>query len=166
MSLPTTPQHLCTFTVGPYWFGVSVDRVQEVVRHQPITRVPLAPPAVRGLINLRGQIVMAIDLRHCLGLSAAGGGAGAGPDTDAPPPMNVILRGADGPTSLLVDSIGDVREADPALFELPPETLRPPTRALIRGVYKFTSRLLIELDADRALAQATVERKREERTPE
>jgi purine-binding chemotaxis protein CheW len=164
MNLPTTPQHLCTFTVGPYWFGVSVDRVQEVVRSQPITRVPLAPPAVRGLINLRGQIVMAIDLRRCLGLSAADGGADA--DAEPPPSMNVILRGPDGPTSLLVDSIDDVREADPALFELPPETLRPPTRALIRGVYKFTSRLLIELDADRALAQATVERKRDERTPE
>ncbi|MEA2698616.1 MAG: purine-binding chemotaxis protein CheW, partial [Myxococcales bacterium] len=111
MNLPMEPHSLCTFTVGPYWFGVSVDRVQEVVRNQPITRVPLAAPAVRGLMNLRGQIVMAIDLRRCLGLSATDGGDGA--DTDAPPPMNVILRGPDGPTSLLVDSIGDVREADP-----------------------------------------------------
>jgi purine-binding chemotaxis protein CheW len=81
--------------------------------------------------------------------------------------MNIILRGGGGPTSFLVDSIGDVREADPALFELPPETLRLPARALIRGVYKFASKLLIELDADRALEQAIAigEPKREERTP-
>ena len=138
-------QALCTFNLGPYWFGVTVDRVQEVVRSQPITRVPLSAPAVRGLMNLRGQIVMAVDLRRCLGLPD---------DGVAPPLMNVILRRSDGPVSLLVDSIGEVRQADASLFEPPPDNLRPPGRGLIHGIYKITDRLLIVLDADRAIEQA------------
>ncbi|HET6282432.1 MAG TPA: chemotaxis protein CheW [Polyangia bacterium] len=155
MSMPSEPQHLCTFTVGDYWFGVAVDGVQEVVRHHAITRVPLSSPMVSGLMNLRGQIVMVIDLRRCLGLPAANGRV---------PSMNVVLRRHGGPVSLLVDAIGDVRQADPALFELPPDTLREPARALIQGVYKLSNRLLIVLDADRAIATAALERKTEERT--
>jgi purine-binding chemotaxis protein CheW len=155
MNRPTDAHHLCTFTVGPYWFGVTVDRVQEVIRHQQITRVPLSSPVVRGLMNLRGQIIMAIDLRRCLGL----------PDADAQAQaMNVILRGDQGPTSLLVDSIGDVRQVDPEHFELPPDILREPARALIVGAYKLTNKLLIVLDADRVIASAIPERKIEERT--
>ena len=155
MNRPTDAHHLCTFTVGPYWFGVTVDRVQEVIRHQPITRVPLSSPVVRGLMNLRGQIIMAIDLRRCLGLPDAGAPAQA---------MNVILRGDQGPTSLLVDSIGDVRQVDPEQFESPPDTLREPARALIVGAYKITDKLLIVLDVDRAIASAVPERKLDERT--
>jgi purine-binding chemotaxis protein CheW len=106
-------------------------------------------------MNLRGQIIMAIDLRRCLGL----------PDADMPSlSMNVILRGDQGPTSLLVDSIGDVRQVDPEQFELPPDTLRGPARALIVGAYKLTNKLLIVLDAGRTIASAASERKIEERT--
>jgi len=155
MKMLSEPQHLCTFTVGPYWFGVAVDSVQEVVRHHAITRVPLSSAMVSGLMNLRGQIVMVVDLRRCLGLPAAGGDARS---------MNVVLRRPEGPISLLVDAIGDVRQVDPDLFELPPDTLREPARALIQGVYKLNNRLLIVLDADRAIATAASERHMEERT--
>jgi purine-binding chemotaxis protein CheW len=137
-------QQLCTFSVDRYSFGVEVSRVQEVLRLPAMTRVPLAPPVVRGLINLRGEIVTAIDLRRRLGLP------------DAPPggvPMAVILRAEPGMVSLLVDRIGDVEQVERRLFEPPPPTLgQLPGRDLIRGVYKLPDRLLLLLDADRAMA--------------
>ena len=64
----TPPRQLCTFRLDDLSFGVPVEQVQEVLRCQPMTRVPLAPAVVRGLINLRGQIVTAFDLHRRLGL--------------------------------------------------------------------------------------------------
>ena len=90
-------------------------QVQEVIRYQAMTRVPLAPTVVSGLINLRGQIVTAIDLRRRLGL--------AGPADEGLHPMNVVVRTDDGAVSLLVDEIGDVVEVTDDAFEPPPETL-------------------------------------------
>ena len=58
----TMAQQLCTFTLNGLYFGIEVEKVQEVIRHQQMTGVPLADPVVHGLINLRGQIVTAIDL--------------------------------------------------------------------------------------------------------
>ena len=100
-----------TFTVDRLLFGVEVEKVQEVIRYQVMTRVPLAPPAVKGLINLRGQIVTAVDLRRRLGLH---------PRATADLPMNVVIRHDDGAVSLLVDEIGDVLEVEDENFELPP----------------------------------------------
>ena len=74
---------VCTFYVDGLFFGVDVLRVQEVILYQGMTRAPLAPQAVRGLINLRGQIVTAVDLRQCLGSAPYGG-------DDRP--MNVVVR--------------------------------------------------------------------------
>ncbi|HEY9073267.1 MAG TPA: chemotaxis protein CheW, partial [Desulfobaccales bacterium] len=87
-----------TFVVDHLLFGVEVEKVQEVIRYQEMTRVPLAPPVVKGLINLRGQIVTAIDLRRRLGLRER---------ATADLPMNVVIRHDDGAVSLLVDEIGD-----------------------------------------------------------
>ena len=135
----------CTFMVADYCLAVEVRKVQEVLRFQKMTRVPLASRLVRGLINLRGQIVVAIDLRRRMGL----------PDSaSSDPPMNVILRTKQGAVSLLVDRIGDVCDAPRGLFEPPPETLRQLGGELIRGVYKLPDRLLILLDAERAIASA------------
>jgi purine-binding chemotaxis protein CheW len=138
----TDEQQFCTFHLGGHYLGVEVVRVQEVVRHQEMTRVPLAPPAVRGLINLRGQIVTAIDLRRRLDLPDR-------PDTDRP--VNVVVQTDDGAVSLLVDEIGDVLHVPGAAFEGPPDTLRGPARELIRGAYKLDGRLLLVLDTDRLL---------------
>jgi purine-binding chemotaxis protein CheW len=113
--------------------------VQEVIRSQVMTRVPLASRVVRGLINLRGQIVTALDLRRRLDLP------------DRPPdrlPMNVVVRIEGGLLSLLVDEIGDVLETSPDTFERPPETLRGAARQLISGTYKLKGRLLLLLDID------------------
>lgn len=138
----TGEHQFCTFLLGDYFFGVEVLRVQEVVRHQEMTRVPLAPAAVRGLINLRGQIVTAIELRRLLGLADRP----AGPD-----PVNVVVQTDDGTVSLLVDEIGDVLTVPADAFEPPPENLRGPARDLIRGAYKLDGRLLMILNTDRAI---------------
>ena len=133
---------MCTFTVDKLLLGVDVLSVQEVIRHHAMTTVPLAPTVVRGLINLRGQIVMAIDLRHRLGLPERG---------DDTMSMNVVVRTDEGPISLLVDEIGDVIEVPVGEFEPPPRTFSGPARALVDGVYKLHEQLLLVLDVGAAV---------------
>ena len=135
-------QQFCTFFLDDLFFGVEVEKVQEVLRYQEMTRVPLAPPAVRGLINLRGQIVAAIDLRCRLELSEYRGAQ----------PMNVVVQSDDGATSLLVDQIGDVWEVEEEAFEPAPQTLQGVARELIRGTYKLKDRLLLVLDLELLLS--------------
>lgn len=130
----------CTFHIGRQYFGLDVLKVQEVVRHQPLTPVPLAPPTVRGLINLRGQIVTAIDAHRRLELPRDGAPSEA---------VNVVVQGDDGAYSLLVDEIGDVLEVLLDQFEPPPVTLPLKRLDLIQGVYKLSDRLLIILDPQR-----------------
>jgi purine-binding chemotaxis protein CheW len=132
----------CTFFLDGLFFGVGVQKVQEVIRFQEMTRVPQAPPVVSGLINLRGQIVTALDLRRRLGLREREAGQR---------PMNVVVRTDDGVVSLLVDEIGDVVEVDQESFEPPPETLRGVARELVLGVYKLKDRLLLLLDTERVV---------------
>jgi purine-binding chemotaxis protein CheW len=114
-----------------------------VIRAQPMTRVPLAPAEVSGLINLRGQIVTALDLRRRLGLPDRPHGVD---------PMCVVARTDDGVVSLLVDEIGDVVETTEDSFERPPETLAGRAQDLIPGVYKLADRLLLVLDTDKTVA--------------
>lgn len=137
-----TERQFCTFVLGDLFLGIEVHAVQEVIRAQMMTRVPLAQRAIRGLINLRGQIVTAIDLRERLGLP---------PLETGREPMNVVVRTADGAVSLLVDEIGDVLEAGVEQYEDPPETLPAWARELITGVYKLPDRLLLVLDAEKTL---------------
>lgn len=133
---------LCTFSLGEALFGLEVHRVQEVLRPREATRVPLARSNIRGLINLRGQIVMAIDLRLCLGLE---------PVPDDHRPMNLVLRTDDGPVSFLVDRAHDVVDVDVSTFEPPPANLAGPRRELVRGTYLYAGRLIHVLDADAVL---------------
>jgi purine-binding chemotaxis protein CheW len=132
-------KQFCTFYLGRQCFGLDVLKVQEIVRHQPLTRVPLAHPMVRGLINLRGQIVTAIDLRERLDLP---------PRDDGSEPVNVVVQTDDGAVSLLVDEIGDVLEVTEQHFERPPETLQGSAREQIHGAYKLSDRLLVILDPE------------------
>ena len=137
-----TSGQFSTFFVADLFFGVDVLRVQEVLRFHQMTRVPLAPGVIDGLINLRGQIVTAIDMRRRLQLPAR---------EDNQTPMNMVVRTEDGAVSLLVDEIGDVLDVDSATFEQPPENLDAAARDLIRGVYKLKDRLLLVLDAERTV---------------
>jgi purine-binding chemotaxis protein CheW len=131
-----------TFYVGDMFFGVDVLNVQEVLRFQPMTAVPQAPRVIEGLINLRGQIVIAIDMRRRLGLPPRGGDKAS---------MNMVVRTADGAVSLLVDEIGDVLDMDVANYERPPMNLDPAAGELIRGVYKLKGRLLLVLDEEKTV---------------
>ncbi len=133
-------KQFCTFFLNGFFFGVEVLKVQEVIRYQKMTRVPSAPPTIEGLINLRGQIVTAIDLRRRLEFS---------PRPAGQLPMNVVIRTDDGAVSLLVDEMGDVLEVEDETFERPPETLKGTARELVRGVYKLKDRLLLILDTER-----------------
>lgn len=132
----------CTFRLGGHLFGVPVETVQEVLRQQDVTVVPLAAPAVRGLINLRGQIVVTVDLRAQMGLP---------PRDEDTPTTNVVVRNLEGATSLLVDEIGDVLEPDLDRFEAPPETVPSRVRDLVVRVCKLEHDLMLVLDTDKAV---------------
>ena len=145
-------QQFCTFFLDGHYFGVPVQQVQEVLRYQEMTEVPLVSQVVRGLINLRGQIITAVDLRRRLGMSDR---------PEKQKPMNVIMRTEEGAFSLLVDEIGDVIEVDEDTFEQPPETLRGLAKEMLRGVHKLPNQLLLILDPERTakLPDAEAQRK-------
>ena len=133
---------LATFWLDSDLYGVEVEHVQEVLRSQGITRVPLSPPAVAGLINLRGQVVTAIELRELLGRP---------PRPEGTDPVVIVVRLHGEAVSLLVDSIADVVDVNARDFESPPDTLDGSARDLIRGAYKLDGQLLLALDVNRAV---------------
>jgi purine-binding chemotaxis protein CheW len=135
-------RQLCTFFVDGELYGLPIDQILEVLTDRPLTGVPLAPPTVAGLINLRGQIVVAVDMRRRLELT---------PRADDRQSMNVVVRHQDNVVSLLVDEIGDVISVAEDCFEEPPETLEGVVRNLIHGAYKLEDRLLLLLDAEEVL---------------
>ena len=135
-------RQLATFYLDGLLFGIEVSKVQEVIRYQEMTRVPLAHAVVQGLINLRGQIVTALDLRRRLTMAERAAER---------LPMNVVVRTGEEAVSLLVDEIGDVVEVEDKNFERPPETLHAEARELIRGVYKLKERLLLVLNTDKVV---------------
>lgn len=135
-------RQMCTFYVDSLFLALEVERVQEIIKHQPITRVPMASPVVRGLINLRGQIVTAIDLRRRMHL----------PDGDIDQAMNVVMVTPDGTVSLLVDRVGDVLFLDDRDFERPPETMVGAARQYIGGAYKLEGELILALEADKVVS--------------
>lgn len=132
----------CTFYLGDLYLGIPVTDVQEVIRSQERTRVPLVSPVIHGLINLRGEIVTTVDLRHRLELE---------PRPPGQEPINVVVRHHDGVVSLLVDEIGDVFEVTNDDFDPLPPTLTGVYRDFVRGIYKLDSRLLLILDTERLL---------------
>ena len=135
-------KQFCTFYIDSLFFGIEVCHVQEVLRYEHMTAVPLASAEIQGLINLRGLIVPAVDLRRRLGYSDL-------PESDFP--MNVVVKHNGEPVSLLVDKIGDVFDVEDELFEAPPETLSGRARELIVGAYKLKTCLLLVLNVDRIL---------------
>ena len=133
----------CAFVVDGLLVGIEVHWVAEVIRPQPMTPVPHAGAGVRGLINLRGQIVTAVDLRHRLGLPAASADA---------PQRHVVVRVGDEAVSLLVDEARDVVEVDEESFELVPATVCPATRRYLVGAYQLSEGLLLVLDTEAVVA--------------
>lgn len=132
---------IVSFQLGDTTYAIDAMCVVELLRAQPITPVPRAPSMIAGLLNLRGHIIAAVDLRRRLGLAATAQSSSC---------MNIIVRTDAGPVSLLVDRIGDVLELDESRFAPPPDTLPGALRGLVAGSYSFPDRLVLVLDADRA----------------
>jgi purine-binding chemotaxis protein CheW len=141
VSASLAPQ-IATFRVGPLLFGIDVSLVQEVIRSQRMTKVPLAPPTVKGLINLRGQILTAIDLREVLGIE---------PRPEDQPPMNVVVQIGTDVISMLVDKIEDVLDIDSTRLEEIPETIETRYKNLLTAVYKLEKGLLLVLQAEKII---------------
>jgi purine-binding chemotaxis protein CheW len=146
--MPSDKRTYASCRVGHLLVGVDVDAVQEVTAGGELTPVPLAPPVVSGLLNLRGQIVTAIDLRRSLHLADRPAGQ---------PAVNLILRADNGSVGLVVDSVGDVLDVHEDDFEEPPGTVCGHLRELITGVYKLDRGLLLVLNTERVMEESSGE---------
>lgn len=135
-------QLYCTFYLAGNYLGVEVSRVQEIIRYQQMRRVPLAHPVVQGLINLRGQIVTAINLSRRMEIEE---------QVKNHEPVNVVCRQGDESTSLLVDEIGDVIEVQDELYEECPDTIQGSWKEFIKGAYKLSDKLLLVLDTEKVI---------------
>ncbi len=131
-----------TAMVGGQLFGLPIARVQDVFMPERVSRVPLAPGDVAGILNLRGRIITAIDMRLRLGL----------PPRDAcsvPMAIGVDLRGES--YGLLIDSIGEVLKLADDDFELKPVNLDARMAKMAAGVHRLDQQLMVVLDVDRVL---------------
>ncbi|MCB1414276.1 MAG: chemotaxis protein CheW [Xanthobacteraceae bacterium] len=135
-----------TAMIGDQLFGLPIARVQDVFMPERLTRVPLAPDEVAGVLNLRGRIVTAIDMRARLGLPKA--------ETDKPPmAVGVDLRGES--YGLLIDSIGEVMKLPDDGREDNPVNLDPRMARMASGVHRLDGQLMVVLDVDRVLEIAS-----------
>lgn len=138
---------LVSFRVGEQWFGVTVEAVQEVLANHTVARVPLAPPEVAGLLNLRGQLVTAMDMHRLVG---------SGSDlTEAP--MSVVVRDGDEMFSLLADEVGDVVAVSGQSVEPLPSTLDTCWRGASDGLVRWPGGLLAILDPYRLLHESVIQ---------
>lgn len=140
--METSRIQYATFRVADHYLGIGVLEVQEVLREQRVTQVPLAPPAVAGLINLRGQIVPELDMRRILHLPPRP------PDAVT---FSVVVRSEHGAVSLIVDQIDDVLELDASSSEPVPKNVEPRVRALLCGIHQLPEQLLLILDICRTV---------------
>ncbi|MGB8012837.1 MAG: chemotaxis protein CheW [Terriglobales bacterium] len=134
-------RQFCTFYLNHLLFGVESQKIQEVVTYRELRPVPLAPPVVSGLMNLRGQVVVALDLRRQLELAERPANL---------TPVGLVVHAAGGTVCLLADEVGNVVEVEEQTFEPSPETLSRRLRSVILGVHKLEHQLLHVLDTDQA----------------
>lgn len=149
VSRNTISQHLdyhnqfVSFLVNGQLLGVPVSSVQEVLNPQTIAPVPRAKTEIEGLLNLRGQIVTAVDLRKRLGLP---------PRQDGARPMNVVVHHQGESYSLLVDEVGEVINATRDALQPPPHTLEGRWKQLVEGVFRLEGTLFVILDVQKLLS--------------
>ena len=136
---------LLTFMLAEQMFGVPVLQVNDVLGPQKITRTPLAPPAVAGVMNLRGRIVTAIDVRRCLGQPSREEGKRN---------MSVVVDQDGELFSLMIDSVGDVLQLSQDTFEDVPATLDSAWRSIASGIHKLQDKILVIIDVGRLLNMA------------
>lgn len=139
-----TTRDFLTVMIADQMFGIPILQVQDVLGPQKITRVPLAPPAVAGSLNLRGRIVTAIDVRACLGLPPRARNGSA-------QEMSVVVENQNELYSLMIDKVGDVMGLPYSAYENNPSTLDAHWRGVCQGIYRLEGRLLVVLDVPRLL---------------
>ncbi len=131
-----------TIKIAEQRFGIPVLQVQDVLREQAVTKIPMAPPEVAGSLNLRGRIVTAIDVRKRLGLP---------PIENGKPCMSVVVEHKNELYSLIIDTVGDVLSLDGRQFEKNPNTLDPIWRDISTGIFQLKDNLLIIVDVSKLL---------------
>jgi|SRR5579871_437829 purine-binding chemotaxis protein CheW len=131
-----------TFMIAGQLFGLPIARVQDVFKPMRMTRVPLAGADIAGVLNLRGRIVTAIDMRNRLAVKRRESGD---------PMMAIGIESRGESFGLLVDSVGEVLKLPDTQRETNPINLDRKLNALSAGVYRLAEQLLVVLDADRVL---------------
>jgi len=131
-----------TAMIGGQLFGLPIVRVQDVFIPERLTRVPLAPPEIAGVLNLRGRIVTLIDLRRRFGLGQRDGGEAV---------MAIGVESRAESYGLLIDSVGEVLKLDDAAREPNPINLDQRLARVSAGIYRLDGQLLIVVDVDRVL---------------
>lgn len=135
-------RRICTFALAGLRIGFGIEHVREVLAAPDVTPVPLAPPAVVGLMNLRGRILTVVDARTRLGLPAG----------DHVRPTHVIVEHAGEVVSVVVDADDEVIDVDDAALGPVPTTVSEPIRLCATGAYQLSPGLLVVLDVDSLLA--------------
>lgn len=143
--LEPNSKQLLTFTLANQLFGVPVLQVNDVLGPQQITHTPLAPPAIAGVMNLRGRIVTAIDVRCCLNQAQRG---------EQEKNMSVVVDHNGELFSLMIDSVGDVLHLSEETYENTPATLDPAWRSVSSGIHKLKDKILVILDVKQLLTMA------------
>ena len=131
-----------TVTIGDHMFGLPIFRVQDVFVPDRLTRVPLAPPEVAGILNLRGRVVTAIDMRSRLDFGAREPGQ---------PGMAIGIEFKGESYGLLVDAVGEVIQLHNSACEAKPSNLDPRLSRVAAGIYRLEGQLMVVLDVDRVL---------------
>jgi len=139
---PPNLKEYVTAMIGGQLFGLPILRVQDVFIPERLTRVPLAPPEVAGVLNLRGRIVTLIDMRRSLGLEAR---------KNEGQPMAIGVERAGESYGLLIDSVGEVLKLDNVAREANPVNLDPRLARVSAGIHRLEGQLLIVVDVDRVL---------------
>lgn len=134
----------CGFRIADESFAISVLKVQEVIKAYQLTRIPQAPLHIKGLINLRGQIMTAVSLRNIFGLPER---------ENSDDHMNIVIQVGDDIYALEVDEILDVIEVSSDTYERTPENLDASFRQYISGVYKLKEDILMIVDLNKLLAE-------------
>lgn len=142
--LSREPRRLCLFRVADLLIGVDVTVVQEVTERLPLTEVPRCPRGVRGVVNLRGHLVTALDLGALLRLPPSGSTGS----------VDLIVRHAGELIGLPVDSVAEVLDVPPDSRTSPPDNLTGAVRALVRGVHALDRGLALELDVPALVSAA------------
>ena len=131
-----------TVTIGDHLFGLPISRVQDVFVPERLTRVPLAPPEVAGILNLRGRVVTAIDMRSRLDFGEREPGT---------PVMAIGIELKGESYGLLVDAVGEVMQLHNSACEAKPANLDPRLSRVAAGIYRLEGQLMVVLDVDRIL---------------